>query len=79
MPGQIDILAWPFGISGQDVQMQAKQAGYVAAFSIVRRRAAKGDDMMAVPRFLMTDRDGTSALRSIVGVDAGAGAGVGVP
>ena len=67
VPGPIDLLAWPFGISGQDVQMQARQAGYTAAFSIVRRRAAKGDDMLALPRFLMSDQDGTGALRAIVG------------
>lgn len=67
LQGHIDLIAWPFGISGQDVEQQAKQTGYVAAFSIVRRRAAKGDDMMEIPRFLMTDRDGTSALPSIVG------------
>lgn len=63
----VDLLAWPFGLLGQDLEVLAKDAGYVAAFSIVRRRLEKGDDLMSLPRFLMTDTAGVASLRSIVG------------
>lgn len=76
---RVDLLAWPFGLIGPDLEERAARAGYVAAFSIVRRRAKRGDDTLAVPRFLMADRDGVSGLRAIVGAaglaQAGADAG----
>lgn len=67
--GQIDLLAWPFGLIGADLETQAAEAGYVAGFSIVRRRVRKGDDLLALPRFLITDQVGTAGLRAIVGAD----------
>lgn len=70
MRSRIDLLAWPFGLIGPDLEEHAAQAGYVAAFSIVRRRAKRGDDMLSIPRFLMTDRDGVNGLRAILGAGA---------
>ena len=72
MRSRVDLLAWPFGVIGPDLEEHAAKAGYVAAFSIVRRRAKQGDDLLAVPRFLMTDRDGVSGLRAIVGAGSSA-------
>ena len=68
LPGPIDILAWPFGLLGEDLETMARMAGYVAAFSIVRRRVEKGNAMMALPRFLMTEQAAVSSLSAIVGV-----------
>ncbi len=62
----VDMLAWPFGLVGQDLEMLSRDDGYVAAFSIVRRRVEKGDDLQSLPRFLMTDGTGVAGLRSIV-------------
>ena len=67
LAGHVDLLAWPFGLIGPDLETHAADAGYVAAFSIVRRRVRKGDDLLALPRFLMTDQVGTAGLRAIVG------------
>ena len=67
LPGRVDLLAWPFGLVGEDLQAMARKAGYAAAFSIVRRRVEKSDESMALPRFLMTDQVGVSEFASIVG------------
>lgn len=55
--GRIDLLAWPFGIYDEDLIRHARQAGYVAAFTLERRHAGAADELMAMPRYLMSDRD----------------------
>lgn len=67
IPGRIDLIAWPFGLVGEDLETMARDAGYVAAFSIVRRRVENGDDRMALPRFLMQDNVGVAGMAAIVG------------
>jgi hypothetical protein len=48
--GQIDMIAWPFGeLPDQDLVVKAKAAGYVAAFTIVRR--ANPQIHMLLPSF----------------------------
>lgn len=54
--GHVDMLAWPFGIYDRDLTDRARQARYLAGFTLERRRAGRGDDLMALPRYLMTDR-----------------------
>jgi peptidoglycan/xylan/chitin deacetylase (PgdA/CDA1 family) len=54
---KVDMLAWPFGIYDNELIRKAAEAGYVAAFSIERRHAKASDSMMALPRYLMADRD----------------------
>ena len=54
-----NMLAWPFGIYDDELEKAAAKAGYVVAFSIDRRNAAKGDNIMAVPRYLMVNADGS--------------------
>jgi peptidoglycan/xylan/chitin deacetylase (PgdA/CDA1 family) len=50
---KIEYLAWPYGIYDDYLEAQAQKAGYVAAFSIDRRNAAKDEKIMAQPRYLM--------------------------
>jgi peptidoglycan/xylan/chitin deacetylase (PgdA/CDA1 family) len=52
---KVDMLAWPFGIYNDDLERSAVKAGYIAAFTMVRRHTRITDDMMALPRYLMTD------------------------
>jgi peptidoglycan/xylan/chitin deacetylase (PgdA/CDA1 family) len=53
--GHVDMLAWPFGIYDDDLINQARQLGYIAGFTIERRHASRSDNLMALPRYLMTD------------------------
>jgi len=62
----VDLLAWPFGIYDDELEKNAAQAGYVAAFSIDRRNASKSEKIMAQPRYLMVNGDGTKAFAAIV-------------
>jgi peptidoglycan/xylan/chitin deacetylase (PgdA/CDA1 family) len=52
---QVDMLAWPFGIYDDALIDKARQLGYVAGFTLVRRHANRSDNPMALPRYLMTD------------------------
>jgi peptidoglycan/xylan/chitin deacetylase (PgdA/CDA1 family) len=54
---EVDLLAWPFGIHDQQLEQLASESGYVAAFTIDRKRAQPGDDLFALPRFEVTDGD----------------------
>lgn len=51
----VTMLAWAFGICDDELIEHARQAGYIAAFTIERRAAKRTDNPMALPRFLMTD------------------------
>jgi peptidoglycan/xylan/chitin deacetylase (PgdA/CDA1 family) len=55
--GKVDMLAWPFGVYDDWLMKRAKNDGYIAGFTIVRRNAAASDNIMALPRYIMTDRD----------------------
>ena len=63
---QADLLAWPFGIYDDELQQQARDSGYVAAFSIDGRGASRADPLMALPRFLMVDSHGERALAMLL-------------
>jgi peptidoglycan/xylan/chitin deacetylase (PgdA/CDA1 family) len=63
---RVDMLAWPFGIYTDWLMGKAKEAGYVAAFSIEARPATAGDAMMKLPRFLLTNADNGKAFERIV-------------
>jgi peptidoglycan/xylan/chitin deacetylase (PgdA/CDA1 family) len=56
---KVDMLAWPFGIYNEELEKAAANAGYIVAFSIDRHNVAKGDNLMAVPRYLMVNADGS--------------------
>jgi peptidoglycan/xylan/chitin deacetylase (PgdA/CDA1 family) len=49
------MLAWPFGIYDDQLIQLARQAGYVAAVTLDRRVVTSRDQLMALPRFLVTD------------------------
>ncbi len=54
--GQIDLLAWPFGIFDEELMKKAKEAGYRAAFTMERRNSKNSDNLLALPRYLLADR-----------------------
>ena len=49
------LLAWPFGIHDAELEDLARECGYVAGFTLERRDAGPAKNLMAVPRFLVTD------------------------
>ncbi len=64
---RVDMLAWPFGICDDELIRQAAGAGYVAAFTIERRQAAGGDNVMKLPRYLMQDTDRGRSFEELLG------------
>ena len=54
---QADMLAWPFGIYDDQLIRKAVDAGYVAAFTMVRHHSTPTDPVMALPRYLITNSD----------------------
>lgn len=64
--GKVDMLAWPFGIYDDELIGLARECGYVAGFSIERRPATARDNVMALPRYLMTDGIQGRAFQRIV-------------
>jgi len=55
---RVDMLAWPFGIYDEPLMRKAAEAGYVAAFAMMRQHATAGDNIMALPRYLLTNSNG---------------------
>lgn len=54
----VTLLAWPFGIDNDsELMRKAKEAGYVAAFALNGRHAGDDDNIMEIPRYLVSDRD----------------------
>lgn len=54
--GRVDMLAWPFGIFDEELIDQARLLGYGAGFTLERRHAGRSDNLMALPRYLASDR-----------------------
>lgn len=63
---KVDLLAWPFGIHDDQLERLASESGYVAAFTIDRRRAQPGGDLFALPRFEVTDADRGARFEALV-------------
>ena len=63
---RVDMLGWPFGIYDDDLIRKAKEAGYVATFTMERHPAGTQDNVMALPRYLMTNGDGGRRLATIL-------------
>ncbi|WP_319636738.1 polysaccharide deacetylase family protein [Paraburkholderia caribensis] len=53
--GQVDMLAWPFGLYDDDLVRIAGKLGYVAAFTLNPQRVKPSSPLLALPRFLMVD------------------------
>jgi peptidoglycan/xylan/chitin deacetylase (PgdA/CDA1 family) len=62
---RVDMLAWPFGIYDELLMKKAAEAGYVAAFAMMRQHATAGDDLMALPRYLLTNSN-SDAIKQIL-------------
>jgi peptidoglycan/xylan/chitin deacetylase (PgdA/CDA1 family) len=63
---RVDMLAWPFGIYDDDLIDKAKEAGYVAAYTMERHPAGTLDKVMALPRYLMTNGDSGRILTTML-------------
>ena len=63
---KVDLLAWPFGIFDPWLMTKAAEAGYAAAFTIERQAVTRADQPMALPRFLLTDKDREKAFEAIL-------------
>ena len=63
---KVDMLSWPFGIYDDDLITMAQNAGYVAGFTIQRHHASRRDNVMAIPRYIVTDHDRGAAFEAIL-------------
>ena len=63
---RVNMLGWPFGIYDDDLIHKAKEAGYVATFTMERHHAGTLDNVMALPRYLMTNGDTGRTLATIL-------------
>ena len=66
---RVTMLAWPFGIYDDDLIHAAKEAGYVATLTMERHPAKALDDVMSLPRYLMTNAE-TGRTFAIILVDS---------
>lgn len=53
---EIKYLAWVFGIYDDALLVDAKKAGYAAAFTIDRKHASSGDNAMALGRYMVISK-----------------------
>ena len=49
------MVAWPFGICNDELSSLAREGGFAAGFTLGQRMVTADDDIMALPRFLVTD------------------------
>ncbi len=73
---QVDLLAWPFGIYDDELMGLAARAGYIAAVTLERRHARRSDNIMALPRYLMTNGDRGKAFERLLSRGGAAEGGV---
>lgn len=66
MRGDVEYLAWPFGIYDDYLVTKAIEAGYKAAFTIERHHAGTEDNVMRIPRYLLTSQDQGKAFAMIL-------------
>jgi peptidoglycan/xylan/chitin deacetylase (PgdA/CDA1 family) len=64
--GKVTMLSWPFGIYDDDLINAAGKSGYVAAVSIDRKKVHRGDNAMALPRFIVTNGDVGKRFESLL-------------
>jgi peptidoglycan/xylan/chitin deacetylase (PgdA/CDA1 family) len=50
-----DVVAWPFGVYDDHLFGIARDCGYVAGVTLDRRFVTSRDEILAIPRFLVTD------------------------
>jgi peptidoglycan/xylan/chitin deacetylase (PgdA/CDA1 family) len=66
LSGHVTMLSWPFGIYDDELIAAATKSGYVAAFTIDRRKVVRGDNVMALPRFIVTNGDVGQRFESLL-------------
>ena len=64
--GNVDVLAWPFGIYDDHLLKKAAEAGYVATFTIDRRHATAAENIMKLPRYLLINGDQGKSFAQIL-------------
>lgn len=64
--GNVDMLAWPFGIFDDYLINKAGEAGYIATFTIERRHATSSDRPMRLPRYLLVNADSGKAFAQLL-------------
>lgn len=64
--GKVTMLSWPFGIYDDELIAAATRSGYVAAVTIDRRKVRRGDNLMALPRFIVTNGDTGGRFESLL-------------
>lgn len=62
----VTLLAWPFGIYDQQLENDAKKAGYTMAFSIAAKDANRSMSNMAQPRFMIIQGQSMKTFEAIV-------------
>jgi polysaccharide deacetylase len=63
---EADLIAWPFGIHDDELTGMAREAGYIAGLTLERRVVTARDDLMTLPRFLVTDKASGLAFTSML-------------
>jgi peptidoglycan/xylan/chitin deacetylase (PgdA/CDA1 family) len=61
-----EVIAWPFGIFDDELLRLAMQSGYIAGVTLDGRLVTEGDQLMALPRFLVTDGASGSAFAAML-------------
>lgn len=57
LEGEVDLLAWPFGISDSYLEAEAFHFGYRAAFTYTGGIASVGGNLFAIPRIPISEQD----------------------
>lgn len=64
----VDLLAWPFGIYDDELVGNAGAAGYRAAFTMDRRAAGPRENVMSLPRYLISGEKADRQVKAILAV-----------
>jgi peptidoglycan/xylan/chitin deacetylase (PgdA/CDA1 family) len=65
--GRVDLIAWPFGRYDDDLLRRAADCGYVAGLTLDARPVTTGDNVMALPRYLVGDSAGAGFVAMLPG------------
>ena len=63
---KIDMLAWPYGIHDDFLISKANQAGYIATLTLEAHSANNSDNVMKLPRYLLTNANKGKAFEWIL-------------
>lgn len=63
---EVKYLAWAFGIYDDELESEAEKIGYMAALTIDRRHASTSDPIMALPRYMVVNKNGIMAFERML-------------